>query len=289
MDVGEWPPDRTCPPPADSLTHMESRCAETQAAVWLPARVSLLAKLCLRWWGTHRPITLFCGLWKVICARGRVCVGVFALCLHTYTPQQASENNWESGFIVVTSLFECFVLCLWLSLCVCILHAALPPYVCMPTGMWVFMYVCGLCKMRMFPRRWLMYRSLSKPGEQNVPGRVQAVSESRALQKPWCVLIAALWKEAWGCGFLWCSSKITEQLSTKADTRLAEGSDGGIYLLQSGSAETAFNRGALFTAWRLCLVVYRGKQWDVHVSRSQLSSLLAHRRLQVSFRFYVLS
>lgn len=50
---------------------------------------------------------------------------------------------------------------------------------------------------------------------------------------------------------------------SKADTRLAEISSGGIYLLQSGSAQTTFNRRALFTVWCLCLIVYRWKQWDV--------------------------
>lgn len=69
---------------------------------------------------------------------------------------------------------------------------------------------------------------------------------------------------------------------TNADTRLAESPSWGTCLLQTGSAETTLNRWTLFIAWCLCLIVYRRKQWDVHMSLSQLSSLLPLCGLHVS-------
>lgn len=91
--------------------------------------------------------------WKVICAGGRVCVLCHSPPRHTHTEKTLKDASKLSKCILSW--------CSWISLCVCILHAAILLYVCM----WMFMCVCvcGLCKMRMFPLRWWMYRSLSKP------------------------------------------------------------------------------------------------------------------------------
>lgn len=96
VDVVECPLERTCPHPADSLTHTIAQ-VHWNSSYCLTSCQDQPAKHGLRWWGTHRPIRLFCGLWKVICARGRVCVCVSVLChsssKHTHS-STVLRNNW---------------------------------------------------------------------------------------------------------------------------------------------------------------------------------------------------
>lgn len=169
---------------------------------------------------THQPIRLSCGNSEGYLCRGRVCVSVFVLpCVihtHTHSHIQDLTDNSEWGSIV-SDPFKCIVFCVHVCdyLRVCVLCLCM----CATMLLWMFVYVCGLCKMRMFPPRVVGVQITFKaerfvlPREQNVPGRVQVISASWAFQKPWCVLSGALWKEVQSCGFMCYSSKITEQIN----------------------------------------------------------------------------
>lgn len=159
--------------------------------------------------------------WKVICAGGRVCVLCHSPPRHTHTEQTLKDASKLSKCILSW--------CSWISLCVCILHAAILLYVCM----WMFMCVCVVF-VRWGCSPWgggctdhFQSREICSPlHEQNVPG---CRYDSRASQKKalMCFDSSAVKRSVMPrLSVLFIPNHRADKQNTKADSRLAESSGG---------------------------------------------------------------